>query len=354
MLRFPRPFFRKRTGQWYVQFGKKEFPLGPNKTKATAKYKQLLMEHGLREPGKAVTFHELCDAYWHWLNVNRKPSTVESREGRLKRLKWAFPPARQCESVTPAEISTWAWQPIKGGKSPSPTTVADKINLASSVFNWGIKHGMAHKNPVANIPRPEAKIREMHLTQKQIAHILGCIDNPELWQFCYFMLETGARTQEMFVIEAKHLQRSGPRYDRIVLEREHSKWTNRKKTRVIYLPTTVDGIVRELMRRHPTGSLFRTSSGKPYNKNRLNRQMIRLRAKAGIQGLCATVFRHTYCHNRITQGQNPVILAKLMGHTNTKMIEQRYGHLDGSEYLAGEARKFGVVPELGESESTGA
>jgi hypothetical protein len=42
VMREPKPFFRKQTGTWYVQIGKKQHNLGPDEQVAKQKYHALM------------------------------------------------------------------------------------------------------------------------------------------------------------------------------------------------------------------------------------------------------------------------------------------------------------------------
>ena len=62
--------------------------------------------------------------------------------------------------------------------------------------------------------------------------------------------------------------------------------------------------------------------------------------------LCATVLRHSFAHYRLSEGQDALTVAKLMGHVDTRMIATRYGHLDSNvEFMQAEANRI-MIPTL--------
>jgi integrase len=54
--------------------------------------------------------------------------------------------------------------------------------------------------------------------------------------------------------------------------------------------------------------------------------------------------RHTYCSLAVMNGMPLMVLAKNLGHVDTKMVEQHYGHLSQT-YVADEIRR--TAPRFG-------
>lgn len=63
-------------------------------------------------------------------------------------------------------------------------------------------------------------------------------------------------------------------------------------------------------------------------------------AKLGLQPLCANDLRRTFCSWLKQAGVDSMIVAELMGHSSTRMIELVYGRLD----LASKQRAMGRLP----------
>jgi integrase len=135
------------------------------------------------------------------------------------------------------------------------------------------------------------------------------------------MLYSGARVEEMFKIEAQHVNG-----DRITLPIKQSK--GRRRSRVIYLPAEVVPIVAKYAAKYPTGKLFRNTKGKPWNKNSINCRFKRLKTVMNEPKLSATVLRHSFSAHRLAEGQDSLLVSKLLGHADGRMLATRYGHLD--------------------------
>ena len=54
--------------------------------------------------------------------------------------------------------------------------------------------------------------------------------------------------------------------------------------------------------------------------------------------LCATTLRHSWAHHRLESGQDSLIVSKLMGHVDGRMLATRYGHIE-------EGQRLGLVRE---------
>ena len=73
MARFPKPFFKKARGVWYVEIHRKQINLGPDREEAFRKYHELMAE--AREPspadGRSAALLEIVDAFLDWTQKNR-------------------------------------------------------------------------------------------------------------------------------------------------------------------------------------------------------------------------------------------------------------------------------------------
>ncbi len=95
--------------------------------------------------------------------------------------------------------------------------------------------------------------------------------------------------------------------------------------------------------------MFRNAAGEPWKKSHQNRPMAdackraKLTPAIGFHGL-----RHTYASLAVMNGAPLLVVAKNLGHTDTRMVEKHYGHLAPS-YIADAIRaaapRFGAIEE---------
>jgi integrase len=101
------------------------------------------------------------------------------------------------------------------------------------------------------------------------------------------------------------------------------------KTFDAYLDAVSRDIVEGLIRKFPTGPIFRNSQGRPWTEDALRGRFRRLKKKLGMPESCAYSLRHSYAHWALTNGADShIIVAKLLGHVDGRMFDTRYGHVD--------------------------
>jgi integrase len=92
--------------------------------------------------------------------------------------------------------------------------------------------------------------------------------------------------------------------------------------------------------------LFVRADGQPWNKSWQHRPMTAACAKANIERAGFHTLRHTWASHAVMNGVPLLVVAKNLGHTDTRMVEKHYGHLAPS-YIADEIRRgaprFGIA-----------
>ena len=193
-------------------------------------------------------------------------------------------------------------------------------------------------NSIKTMRKPTPVVRQEYLPADTWERVLELATDQEFRDYLVIMLTTGARPQELPIIEAEHFDGQ-----KIVLPIDKSK--GRRRSRVIYVPPEALEIVERLSKQYPQGTLLRNSKGNPWNKDSVNCRFKTLKRKLNMPKLCATTLRHSYAHHRLTNGQDALTVFKLMGHVDTRMIATRYGHLDAnSDYMQEAANGIGFFP----------
>jgi integrase len=345
-MRVPRPWQRKSSGVWYIQIGKRQTALGRDKKKAEAEANRLWREQSQSSgvvPAGGYTVGEIATAYGNWLAKNRAPSTATIRRyliGEFVGFGDSTPFGNLvAHKLTPANVQAFI---DSRPRVKSPSTQNGYITDIVGMMSWAVRFGIIDSNPIDKMPKPTPRIRQEFVPADKFAELIGSPKSDEFRDFLRVMLETGARVQEMVRLQAHHYHDG-----RFTLAIEDSK--GKRRSRVIFCPPAAAEIVEGLIRENGPGHVFLNTRGQPWDSNSVNNQMARLKLKLGMPKLCATVLRHSFAHYRLTNGQDPVIVAKLLGHVDTKMLMTRYGHLDGSQFLAEKASELAMPIDRAEA-----
>lgn len=344
-MKIAKPWKRNIKGKivWYVEHRGKQIALGGDKKKAFAKYNELLKANEIGPGAESfaesdqATFHELVAAYEEWLKDNSPPSVLAANRYFFRDLKASVPASMPAVEYQPRHLEAYfkASPRIK-----SPSTKQKRIVILGGIYNWGISMGYVTTNPLGKMPKPTPRVRQTFVPPERIKELIDACPNQPMKDFVSVAIESGARAQEMFAFEAGHLQKS-PDGSAFVFDIEDSKGNMR--SRVVYLSAAALAIVERLAAQHPDGKLFRNTLGRAWTKDAINCAFAPLKEKLGMPGLCTTMLRHSYCHARIQAGQSPVFVAKLMGHTSSRMVETRYGHIENSKLLRDKANEFTLL-----------
>jgi site-specific recombinase XerD len=96
--------------------------------------------------------------------------------------------------------------------------------------------------------------------------------------------------------------------------------------------------------------VFLQSNGKPWTKNEQQRPMIAACTTSEIQDVSFHILRHTYASHAVMNGMPLRVVAKNIGHKDTRITERHYAHLSKSyeqEMIRAHAPKFGFDAQLG-------
>lgn len=313
-MRTPSPWLRKATATWHTCIDGKQIYLGKTEAEAHARFRKITNTGVTAD----FTVRQVIDAYWKWAKQNLAKSTLENRKPILESFKASVKANLKAESLRGWHVETWL---DSCERVRSSTTRADYITLIKGVMKWAKARGYVERNPIEDLPKPPRNVRQEFLPADTWPQVLALATDQQFRDLLTVMLATGARPNEMLRFEARHL--SGNRF---VLPIAESK--GRKRSRVVYLPTEAMEIVKRLVQKYPFGPLFRNRRGTPWDRNSIRCRFRRLKRELKMPKLTATTLRHSYAHYRLTQGQDALTVAKLMGHVDTRMIATRYGHLE--------------------------
>ena len=316
-----KPFFKKSHQAWYVHHQGRLQRLGPDKAEAFRRYHELMLSDA-PQVDKSETVVSLLNAYLAWCEKNRAPLTYEFYRKMLSSFARSIGTQLRIDAIKPVHVTRWVENP-----NWNDTTRADAVRCVKRVFNWAIKQERLTVNPIRNVERPTPRRREAFVSRAQFLLIMEAASDECFREYLTFLYETGARPQEMPVIEAKHCDLNALR---VVIPASQAK--GKRFPRVIYFTKELAPMITRRCQEFPNGPLFRNRHGHPWDKCSINCRMRRLRAKLKKQGtpmdgLCATAFRHGFATEALKNGVDPVTVSILMGHSDASQVARTYQHL---------------------------
>lgn len=325
MPHFPKPFFKKARGVWYVEINRKQINLGPDKDEAFRRYHQLMAEPRQQAVVLSDSLAAVIDSFLEWCQNHRAPDTYDWYRDRLVRFDARYPDLRVAE-LRPFHVQEW----IDEMKISS----GSKRNYCRSIkrcLRWAKQQGYIETNPIADMSLPRAGKREKVVSDAEWNTILGCVSDRAFRDLLIVTWETGCRPQESLRVEARHVDVANQRW---VFPESESKTD---QLRIVYMTDEAMAITKRLMLQHPTGRLFRNRRGTPWTPDAVNSAFEKIqislgrklleegrpklkdkrRKYVGIDDLEAQVFAKTL--NPVKQSGKPKTEAELLGEARRKL-----------------------------------
>lgn len=208
------------------------------------------------------------------------------------------------------------------------------------MFGWAVKKRLLAEHPLRGVERPAKRRRKRILTHDEQVLLFQKIRDRQFREYCFALLATGARPMEVAAVTAAQVPRDGATW---VLAEHKTEGTG--NARVIYLSPEMQELTRKLLREHPEGPLFRSYRKKagvrrPWTRNGIRCRFKRLREKhPELAGVTAYALRHTYATQALTNGVPAAVVATLLGHRTTRMLDEHYNHTDQAQDVLKEAAR---------------
>jgi integrase len=330
----PQPFWRASRNCWYVQIGRKQIKLHPDREEAYRLYHELMSrppearQQAAFAPGRLVV--EILDAYLEWAKANRSPRTYDWYRDNIQKFVDTIAPTLPVAELKPYHVS----RVMDAQAAWSDSTKNGFARSLQRGMNWAERQGLIDKNPIRYLEKPGGEARETPVTPAEYDKLMALVKDEPFRNLLLAAWDSGARPNELMRVEARHCDFDKGRW---VFRKKESK--GKKKPRVVYLSERLIALCRDLAERHPQGPLFRNRDGEPWRKDAINCRFHRLKKKMGRK-IALYDFRHAFCHEGLKRGVDAVTVANLLGHANPSMVATVYSSLSlDPEYLRGSADK---------------
>ena len=328
MSREPKPYYRAVQDRWVCTIDGNRITLGKNKKEAFDKFHKLMTER-TNIKANIHTVYGLTQAYLDWVQINRSEGTYDNNKRYLMWFIDSIGRTLKIADLRPHHLSKWIdktdW---------SSTSKNDALSIVTRVMNWGIEQGYIQSSPIQRLSKPKRKRREVFYSEEQQKSILSHIKDKAFNDLLSFLWTTGCRPKEARDLEHRHVDLEK---ELVLLPADEAKGGI---PRVIYLTPESKKILEELIKKRPTGKLFLNSRGRPWTKDAIKCRLTRISEKVGFR-VFAYAFRHSYCTRGLKKGVDTTVLASLMGHKDSRMVQTTYSHIASDiEFLKAQSAKI--------------
>jgi integrase len=215
--------------------------------------------------------------------------------------------------------------------SLSRATLRDELRALRTALIMCERDNLILKAPWIEAPG-KADPRERFLTESEAERLLAECRTPHLWVFAILALYTGARAGAILGLTWDKVDFERGLIDYRVPGRERTK----KGRAVVPMSDVVRAaLLRELARQRDSGTCCPYVV--QYARQRLTQMkhaFARAAKRAGLDDVTPNVLRHTFATWACERGADPREVAKALGHTDDKMVQQVYAK-HRPEYLRG-------------------
>ena len=325
MGRPAKPWFWSSRGVWCVDLDGRRITLARGREargEAIAAFHRVMVSRntpGAVEPVAGLTVADACDLFLAHAEATLKPITSARYREYLAPFVRALGRGLAID-LRPADVLAWLDSRSRWG----PTSRRNAVAVVRRAFAWSARHGHLVRDPLIGLERPRAARPVRAVDPETVGRILAAAEPAEFRDLLVILRETGCRVGEATAMEAKQIDWER----RIVVLRKHKTdagWA----PRVIHLTERSAAILAEYAGRFPGGPVLRNSKNRPWSRNAVTCAMQRVRRKTGLTGVGVVphALRHAFITDCLSVGLSVAVVAELVGHRSTAMIDRVYSHL---------------------------
>ncbi|MBT4285746.1 MAG: tyrosine-type recombinase/integrase [Deltaproteobacteria bacterium] len=211
----------------------------------------------------------------------------------------------------------------------SPSTSNRHMTVLIRMFNLAVQWQFLEKSPCnGSIKKYNEPTRERYLDNDEIKRFLSALDEANQSSVSVhvirMLLYSGLRTAEVTKMKWENLN-----FTAGTLSIPENK---SGKPRTVVLNQLAMNTVKKMLDFKINDYVFPGKGPKGHIISP-RRVFLKIKEKAGIEGICAHSLRHTFASICVNSGENLYSVQKLLGHHSSQMT-QRYAHLGDKELRA--------------------
>ena len=296
--------------------------IGPKKTHAEARARQLYKDHEERVLGVAEgkTFADLSPLFVD--HKRRQERHMEAIELRVRNLAKQFDGV-PLEDITAESIDRYISK--REGEGVKNATINRELAVLRHMLRLAVrKWKWLRQEPFFEM-LPEGAGRDRELTEAEEKALLPHL-NPALRDLLQAALVTGMREGELLRLE----------WPQVNLTERVLDFPPTKRGKKRLMPIS-ESLFYVLARRKQTpstsGRVFVKQDGEPWTKHAVRYYLDKGAAAAGVKGFTFHDTRHTFSSRLVRGGVHAVYVQELLGHKSSKTTE-RYMHAQTSDLQA--------------------
>lgn len=333
MARKPRPWYNRTTDSWCVTMHGKRINLAKGKASDREAYQKFLEITG--EPTRVIelckTVAEFRDEFLDDCRLRLRPLTVEFYVRHLGSF------CLHCGKLPMLVVENEHVRKWLAQSDWNDTTRHSAAAAVKRLFSWAKSEGKIPVNPIADLKKPSSRRREDIPDDAIVKTMLENI-SPELRKLFRFIHATGCRVGEARMLEARWVNLEANAA--VIPASMHKTGGRSNKPRIIPLNSAAIDIVKPLIEKNSRGPIFLNGRGTPWSRFAVNHAMRRLRERTGLgREASPSGLRHLWTTDALRDGTPTKVVATILGHSSTKMVDQ-YAHTsDDLRHLVSVAEK---------------
>ncbi len=360
-------YYESKNG-WFATFDGERIRLttGPKKKteeEAREKYDAERASRKVEVAGDRNTVYAVLVAYLR--ECENKVKNAEMAESTLEMHRGVLLPFNErhgnilVRDLRPQHVSEWLaemrqerWkEKLKRHVRWGDGTVKLAKDVLKRAFIWATEEaGLISRSPLDRKGRGKREKRRRRRPVKSRVAILDSEhelllrhanrrSKKDFYCLLQFLYRTGARPAEMYHAKASEWDEKKRAFviKGIPEERGRYKLAYLGEDRTVLIPDDLLPLVQELMRKYPTGPIFRTESGEPWKNNTLCARFKSIKKAANRDAtkrglplvrdeVTAYSYRHHYVTRWVEQDRPLWKLCELL-NTSEAMVRQHYSHL---------------------------